>query len=72
MQDPQNIVGTQIKSIRTCRKMTQAMLAARCGALGWDVSENVITKIEKGFRCVTDKEVKILAKALKVPVQDLF
>lgn len=48
------------------------MLAARCEILGWEVSENGITKIETQVRCVTDKELLILAEALKVKLRDLL
>ena len=48
------------------------MLAARCGALGWDVGENTVTKIETGVRCVTDNELIFLAEALRVKLRDFF
>ena len=48
------------------------MLAARCGMLGWDIGENIITKIETGIRCVTDAEFACLAKALTVPPEALL
>ncbi len=48
------------------------MLAARCGMLGWDVGENVVTKIETQIRCVVDAELLCLAQALEVPPQVLF
>lgn len=66
MHAPQNIVGPQIQALRRNRKLTQAMLAARCGMLGWDVGENVITKIETQIRCVVDVELLCLAKALDI------
>ena len=68
----QNIVGPVIRKIRYQREMTQAMLTARCSRVGWDVSENTIAKIEAQIRCVTDSEIVLLAKALGVPVQDIF
>lgn len=48
------------------------MLTARCSRAGWDVSENIIAKIEAQYRCVTDRELVYLAKALGVPEQALF
>jgi hypothetical protein len=68
----QNIVGPVIRRIRYRREMTQAMLTARCSRVGWDVSENTIAKIEAQIRCVTDGEIVFIAKALGVPVQDIF
>ena len=48
------------------RKLSQDMLAARCGVLGWDLTENGVTKIETQIRCVTDVELLTLALALRV------
>ena len=52
--------------------MTQAMLTARCCRVGWDIGENTIAKIEAQIRCVTDTEIVFLAKALRVPVREIF
>ena len=67
-----NLVGPVIRKIRYQRGMTQAMLTARCNRVGWDIGENTIAKIEAQIRCVTDKEIVHLAKALGVKIQDFF
>ena len=72
MSAPQNIVGSRIRALRRERGLTQAMLAARCGMLGWDVGENVVTKIETQIRCVIDVELLCLAKALDVSPEQLL
>ncbi|NOS70227.1 MAG: helix-turn-helix transcriptional regulator [Verrucomicrobia bacterium] len=69
---PQNLVGPMVRKLRYQRGLTQAMLTARCSQAGWDVSENTIAKIEAQIRCVTDREVVFLAKALRVPLQTVF
>ena len=66
MAKPQNIVGPQIRKLRYQQEMTQAMFAARCSILGWDLSRGTLSKIEAQLRCVTDAELVVLAKALKV------
>lgn len=68
----QNVVGPVVRKIRYQQGMTQAMLTARCSRAGWDVGDNTIAKIEAQIRCVTDIEIIFLAKALRLPVQDLF
>ena len=68
----QNLIGPTVRKIRYQRDLTQAMLTARCNRAGWDVGENTIAKIEAQIRCVTDKEMVFLAKALGVKIQDLF
>ena len=72
MPSAQNIVGTQLKTLRREQGLTQAMLAARCGRLGWDIGENTVTKIETHVRCVTDFEIVCIAKALDVSPEALL
>ena len=72
MPSPHNIVGPQLKALRREKELTQAMLAARCGRLGWDIGENIVTKIETNIRCVTDYEFVCLAKALGVSPERLL
>jgi hypothetical protein len=69
---PQNIVGPVVRKIRYGKSWTQAMLAARCSRVGWDIGENTISKIEAQLRCVTDGELVYLARALQVKEQELF
>jgi transcriptional regulator with XRE-family HTH domain len=72
MPQKKNIIGHRISALRQEQGLTQAMLAARCGMLGWDVAENVVTKIETQIRCVTDLELLCLAQALNVPPEKLL
>lgn len=48
------------------------MLTARCNRLGWDIGENIIAKIEAQYRCVSDLEIVLLAKALGVRLHEVF
>jgi transcriptional regulator with XRE-family HTH domain len=72
MTKPQNIVGPQIRKLRYQQKLTQAMFAARCTLHGWDLSRGTLSKIEAQLRCVTDAELVILARALKVEATELL
>jgi len=72
MTKPQNIVGPQIRKLRYQQGMTQEMFAARCSIFGWDLSRGTLSKIEAQLRCVTDTELLILTKALKVDVNTLL
>lgn len=69
-----NIVGSQLQALRRQREptLTQQGLAVRLQLLGWDIDRFGVSKIERGQRQVTDKEVVLIAKALQVPVNDLF
>lgn len=68
----QNTVGPQVRKIRYQKQMTQEMFTARCNRLGWDLSRGTLAKIEAQIRCVSDSELVILAKALRVPITELF
>jgi transcriptional regulator with XRE-family HTH domain len=72
MAGPQNIVGPTVRKLRYQKGWTQAILTARCSRVGWDISENTIAKIEAQIRCVTDREVAVLAQALGVELSALF
>jgi len=72
MANVQNIVGPQVRKLRYAQDMTQAVLAARCEVLGLEMSRATLSKIEAQLRCVTDSELQMLAKALKVPLQKLY
>lgn len=72
MAKPQNIVGPQVRKLRYGLGINQADLAARCGVLGWDLSRSTLSKIEAQLRCVTDTELEILARALRVEIAALY
>mgnify|MGYP003592604818 CR=1 FL=1 len=69
---PKNIIGAQLRRLRYSKDLTQGELAARCGVAGFDISRGTLSKIEAGLRCVSDKELILLAKALRVPIDQLF
>lgn len=67
-----NVVGPQIRKIRTQQKLTQAKLTTRCQLAGWDISREGLAKIESQLRGMSDIEVLKAAKALKVHFSVLF
>lgn len=67
-----NLIGPQIKAIRESRNMTQEALTAKCNLVGWNISRGTLAKMEAQVRRITDVEVELLCKALKVQVQELF
>lgn len=67
-----NVVGFQVRQLRTKQKLSQPELAARCQRLGWDIGRDIIARIEAGVRLVTDSELVFLARALRVPISVLF
>ena len=67
-----NIIGPQIKRLREQYNMTQEELAAQCNLLGWNISRGTLAKIESQVRRVTDSEVALIAKVLKVDISALY
>ena len=58
--------------MRDQRKMTQEQLAARCNLIGWNISRGTLAKIEAQVRRVNDREVELLARALKGDMSELY
>lgn len=67
-----NIVGPQVRQLRETQRMTQEEFTARCNIVGLNISRSTLAKIESRVRRVTDDEVALLAKALKVSVAVLY
>lgn len=67
-----NITGKKIKSIRLCKKITQEQLAARLHVQGLNMDRTNISRIERQSRELYDYEVKAIANALNVNIDDLF
>ena len=68
-----NIIGRRLARIRYERDLSQAELAARLNRMGWETATRfVVAKIEAGSRGVADREIAMLAKALKISVAELF
>lgn len=67
-----NIIGPNVKRIREAQGLTQEELTARCNLIKWDISRGTLAKIESQVRRITDEEVLLLAKALKVDITALF
>jgi transcriptional regulator with XRE-family HTH domain len=69
-----NLVGANIREVRKTSKppVTQLDLVARLGLQGLKIDQSALSKIENGQRPVSDLEVSAFAKALKVPVSQLY
>ena len=72
MPAPKNIVGPTVRRLRNDAGLSQPMLAAKCGVLGWDLSREILAQIESRYRYVTDWELVVLARALNVAVETLI
>ncbi|MDQ2784324.1 MAG: helix-turn-helix domain-containing protein [Chloroflexota bacterium] len=74
MNQKRNVVGPQIRKVREKARprLTQQDLAARLEVRGVHIDRAGISKIETGYRVVTDVELLAFADALSVTVQRLL
>ncbi len=68
----QNIVGPNVRKLRSAKGWSQDVLAARLQKAGWDISRGTLAKIEARVRCVSDAELRLLARILKARLEDLY
>ena len=67
-----NIVGKKIREIRMNQGLTQEELATACCLIGFDITRSTIAKVESQNRQITDIEIRLFAKILKVNEGDFF
>jgi transcriptional regulator with XRE-family HTH domain len=67
-----NVCGKMIQKLRIERGLDQDQLAGRLTGEGWTTSENVISKIESGFRRISDEEILIFARLFRIHPGELF
>jgi len=67
-----NIIGPQVRRLRTAVGLSQSALAGVCQRSGWDISRDSVAKIEVGLRWVCDWELLELSKALRCPLSELY
>ena len=69
-----NIIGEKVRLARKRANppITQSDLAARLQVQGLRLERAAISKIETGYRVVTDVETAAIAKALGVRISSLF
>jgi len=72
MSNPRNVIGPQLRRIRSLRGLSQPKLAEFLQRKGWDISRDTIAKIEGQTRWVSDFETAFLAQALEIPVTELL
>ncbi|MEW8029668.1 MAG: helix-turn-helix transcriptional regulator [Candidatus Thiodiazotropha sp.] len=67
-----NLIGPKVRELREKQQLTQEALVTQCNLLEWDISRGTLAKIEAQVRRVTDEEVILLAKALRVDINELY
>ena len=74
MSEPlaRNAIGPQIQKQRAKLKLTQQDLAARCNLLGFEIGRESVSQIERRARGVSDLEMILLARALRIDIKELI
>lgn len=67
-----NLCGDRIREARLKRRLSQSELAAKLQIEGITLERDSISRIEIGTRFVTDYELKVFARILKVEVEWLL
>lgn len=67
-----NICGLKIKAARIRQNLTQEELAIKMQLQNIEISQKVISRIEKQERFVADYELLAFSKILKVDLYDLL
>ncbi len=65
-------VGSNIRSLREKRGMTQEVLSARLQVLGCDITRSAIAKIEVGQRHLYPDEIILIKQILGVSYDEIF
>lgn len=61
-----NIISKRLKAARENKKLSQSDLAAKLQILNVNIDQQMISKIEKNMRQVTDYEVAAICKCLDI------
>ena len=70
--DKKNLIGSNLKRIRTEHKMSQQQLSNKLELEGVYVCRGSVSRIEDYSRTVTDIELFSIAKVLGVELSELF
>ena len=72
MKVSRNIVGPVVRELREKKGLTQVQFVAKLNLQGWDVSREILAKIEAQFRWVADFEIVKLADGLGIDRPELL
>lgn len=67
-----NLCGPVVRKARFRLGLSQEQLAAKGQLMGWDVSRDILAKIEGQTRWVSDMELVLLAELLEIDVRKLL
>ncbi len=70
--DNKNIIANKLKELREKQGLSQSNLAAKLQTMNVNIDQQMISKIEKNNRQVTDYELACICKCLFITPNDLL
>ena len=67
-----NIVSENIRKYREAAKLSQSQLAAKMQTAGINIDQQMISRVEKNLRQVTDYEFAVFCEVLNVEPRDML
>lgn len=67
-----NVIGKKVLFLRQKRKLSQEQLAARMQVMNVNINQQLISRIERNERAVTDYELACFCRALHVTPQEML
>ena len=67
-----NLIGPAVRRLRCARSWSQEKLLSKLQDQGWNICRTHLTRIESCEVWVGDFELKVIAKALEVEINDLY
>ncbi len=67
-----NLCGPIVRKSRVRLGLSQEQLAAKCQRMGWDISRDIVARIEGQVRWVADYELSLLGHVLGISPTDLI
>jgi transcriptional regulator with XRE-family HTH domain len=67
-----NIIGPQVRQLREQKGWTQDQFAVKLQLVGWDTSQDSVSRLENQSRRIPDLELFVLADVLGAKLDDLF
>lgn len=70
--EKKNVIGENVRRLRTENKLTQKELTTRVQLSGVDMERLTIGRIENGERFVSDYEARAIKEALETTFEELY
>ena len=67
-----NIIGKRVEFLRKEKNIKQKDFIAQLQVAGLDINPTSYSKLEGQLRSATDREIYFIARALDVPIEELF